>query len=141
MRKITASVVAALIGNAQAQALGTFAALSAISMEWLHIPFGPVLCSALGGIIALLMLYAPNGPQSRGQSIINILMTLFCVPSAALLGCALAGYLQWDIDSLGTYVICWAMGLTLHKALPTMIDKFGQRLVDGMNKLFDKAGM
>jgi hypothetical protein len=110
-------------------------------MEWLRIPLGPVLCSALGGIIALLMLYAPNAPQSRGQSTINILMTLFCVPSAALLGCAFAGYLQWDIDGLGTYVICWAMGLTLHKALPSMIDKFGQRLVDGMNKLFDKAGL
>lgn len=141
MKKFITSAVAAIMGNAQAQALTTFAALSALSMEWLHIPLGPLLWAALGGIMALLMSPAPTAPHTKGQSLINIAMTLCCVPASALLGTTAAAYMQWDMNSGGTYLACWAVGLTLHKALPAMIERFGQRLVDAVNKVFEKVGI
>ena len=141
MKKLIAPVISAFLGSAQAQALTTFAAYSAISMEWLQIPLGPMLCATVGAIMALLMLYTPDAPQTKGQSLINTLMMLCCVPSSALIGCTAATSFGWDINGFGTYLSCWAVGLTLHKALPAMIERFGQRLVSAIDSVFTKFGL
>ena len=141
MQKILATFITCILGSPQAQALGAFAALSAVSLEWLHLPLSAILWAALGGVMALGMSAPPQSPPSRAQALINIGMTLCSVPAAALFGCAFAEYAHIDTDSLQTSCLCFGGGLTLHKALPAIVEKFGTKIVQAIDKLFAKLGL
>lgn len=141
MRKNIAAALAALFGKAQAQTLTTFAALSALSLEVLHIPLTPVIWSAIGGAMYLGLSAPPATNATRGQTIVQILLTIVGVPVGALFAVTLAGSAGLADDSLWISVLAVLFGFGIHRMLPLASERLGTKLEEKLDQLFGKAGV
>jgi len=134
------TIIAGLCANAQAQTLTTFAAISALSLEVLHIPLTPIIWSAIGGAMYLGMSAPPTPHATRGQTIVQVLLTVVGVPVGALFSIALAGSAGMAEDSPWVSVLAVLFGFGIHRMLPLASERLGTKLEEKLDQLFGKAG-
>jgi len=139
MKKIV-TLITGLCTKAHAQQLTTFAALSAISLEVLHIPLTPIIWSALGGALYFGISPPPTAPLTRAQTLIQVCVTIIGVPVGALFALALTGSAGLASDSLWVSVAAVVYGFGLHRLLPLISDKLGGKLERVIDVIFGKAG-
>ena len=140
MRRITAAATALLTHSVQAQALTTFAAISALSVEVLHIPLTPLIYSAIGGAFFMGM-SRPTPDGTRGRMMVNISLTVLGVPAGAMVAVALLSLTDVPPTSPITYLAALACGYSIHSLLPIVGDKLGTKIAGLIDKAFEKLGV
>jgi len=139
MTRLLASALALLTQSSHAQALGTFAAISALSLEVLHVPLTPLIYSAIGG--AIYMGTAEPVQGTRGRTLVSIMLTVLGVPAGAMVALALLSLTDVPATSPLTYLAALACGYSIHRLLPLLADRLGVKLVALIDKGFEKVGL
>ncbi len=140
MRRLLASALALLTHSAQAQMLTTFAAISALSLEVLHIPLTPLIYSAIGGAF-YMGTAAPAASTTRGRTLVSIMLTVLGVPAGAMVAVALLSLTDVAATSPITYVASLACGYSIHSLLPLVADRLGSKVVGLIDKAFERLGV
>ena len=139
MTRLLASALALFTQSTHAQALGTFAAISALSLEVLHVPLTPLIYSAIGG--AIYMGTAAPVQGTRGRTLVSIMLTVLGVPAGAMVAVALMSLTDYAPTSPITYLAALACGYSIHRLLPLVADKLGSKVVALIDKSFEKVGL
>jgi hypothetical protein len=139
MTRLLASALALFTQSPPALALGMYASISALSLEVLHIPLGPLIYSAIGG--AFYMALSAPAAQTRGRVLVSVGLTILGVPAGAMLAVALISLTDLASTSAWTYVAALGCGFSIHSLLPLVADRLGKKVIALIDKAFERLGV